>query len=801
MDGLETPYEVEGGVEFTDCTVIEKFYLFLPVFLGCVSLHSCQKEDALVARGEAFREHCVPDFKDIKDYLQYLRLNEPIIGLSHLEEVDRSDTSDPQPGPRYICKLCDLEANLPNMANHIVGRRHRQKYLEVKRKDLVTWDSSSMFNQFGKAIRAKAEVVERQEGQGSPKHLRKNRNVGKSNISNAQLTDLNEEYGQHGDHRLDDPYAPPYHDEDPYMSAEAENQAYMGEYHQRYDFVEEELRKADYMDDNPHRREFTEGYLQRENQDDYTEDTCRRETMEETDSYRPGYPEEMPHQQVYPEDVYPEKPTLHGRAYPVNDPLKQFYSEEVQRRVLSTRVAQERPFKGEESGGSSRVYDPPGPAYSEEDRQRHHFSQGTVVEQAHPDNNFNRGSMEFDYDHGKGYDEELAQKRAVPNDPYSAETRRAGYSGEDDRHMAQEPAFSGAPPYEPSYTKGSGDPEVKRTKFSEPIGKDGDYDKDHLFELLKTFRQEGRERRQHQGGPDPIRTAPSTYQRPPEGARAMANIPEPFKRFLEGATTDKNLENSKRKRKSRFSDASKDEMDMFQEMKFHPPPGRIDEYRPSRPEPYGKHQVQYQGESYQREKSQSRTDPSSGSGNVLDVLNTIEIENLEEANFLKDKLLTLLNEFQAKKSATGRGSQESDVISKDYNHKSKESLSESTPGRYERSVRGRSEERHNEQLRQPQELYYQDTTQVPHRGRPLEQDRARAWEEGKRLEKHRHTASREAPRSSRSQYEKVFGQVNPYPRQQEEPVPYSERSQGSRYHRDHPAAAEDHNPYSSSSQM
>ena len=39
----------------------------------------------------------------------------------------------------------------------------------TQRKDLVTWDHSTSFNQPAKVIRAKSEVVERQDGRGTPR--------------------------------------------------------------------------------------------------------------------------------------------------------------------------------------------------------------------------------------------------------------------------------------------------------------------------------------------------------------------------------------------------------------------------------------------------------------------------------------------------------------------------------------------------------------------------------------------------------------------------------------------------------
>lgn len=59
-------------------------------------------------------------------------------GLSLLAEVEPV-SHDRQPGPRYICRLCDLEASLPNMVNHLIGRRHRQNYLVRRGFTGITW--------------------------------------------------------------------------------------------------------------------------------------------------------------------------------------------------------------------------------------------------------------------------------------------------------------------------------------------------------------------------------------------------------------------------------------------------------------------------------------------------------------------------------------------------------------------------------------------------------------------------------------------------------------------------------------
>lgn len=58
--------------------------------------------------------------------------------------------------------------------------------------------------------------------------------------------------------------------------------------------------------------------------------------------------------------------------------------------------------------------------------------------------------------------------------------------------------------------------------------------------------------------PGPSRTGLSNLKRNDDFPRFMSDIPEPFKRFLKGGTNDS--EQGKRKRKSRFSDASMEEV-------------------------------------------------------------------------------------------------------------------------------------------------------------------------------------------------------------------------------------------------
>lgn len=62
-------------------------------------------------------------------YDQFVNNQSLSTGLSYLQLVRALDPNDQDPSPRYFCRLCVQEANLPNMINHVIGRKHRQKYL------------------------------------------------------------------------------------------------------------------------------------------------------------------------------------------------------------------------------------------------------------------------------------------------------------------------------------------------------------------------------------------------------------------------------------------------------------------------------------------------------------------------------------------------------------------------------------------------------------------------------------------------------------------------------------------------
>ncbi|CAL8296649.1 unnamed protein product [Lota lota] len=671
MEGLETPYEIEIPIDFIDCASCNKSIRSETLYkIHLTTVGHMKKEEALVANGSAIRNHIVPDFEDIMQYLQYLNLDEPIIGLSHLEEVTGSDANDPQPGPRYFCRLCSLEANLPNMVNHIIGRKHRQKYLMTQRKDLVTWDHSTSFNQPAKVIRAKSEVVERQDGRGTPRPMR--RHEGKSNITRVPQKQRQKKVPQNAGHRgaphypgpvyQPGPYPqhegqpPPFHPDDRYLGPEEEGR---GHYQRRMPRHGPE--QEGYMNNDHDRQEFMDSDYHRDYPKDPMGGGYRDDPFPHAEG-RPmqGFVEEMPHREAYEREASP-----YTRPHPESDPLKQFHSEELWR----------RDYDGHH----------PHPSYPEQDRH--------------------------------------------------------------------------------------GDPEPRRNT-DQPL------DRDYLFEMVRALRNQTA---------GPPREAASPYQMPPEGGRGMSEIPETFRRFLQGNASSQDA----RKRKSRFSDATQEEMEgskriftMFEE----PGPSRHGTSRErheahgsQRLDQYTKSQSLHQNECHQDGNVENAKDGRK----VFDLLKNIEIENGEEADFLKSRLCNLLKEFQAKKSEkTLHNRPDSAPISRDYNHRSEAPQAPRAPSP-PRAEPGREDFREGMQ-RRPMVTHPRDMEPHP---RPSQDPSGREEEEqggppDKRFQEHRHPVHSDSNVSSRQRYEEVFGGVMqhraPHSAHPDEPARHRDRFQDPR---------------------
>ncbi|XP_039977428.1 uncharacterized protein si:ch211-13c6.2 isoform X2 [Xiphias gladius] len=591
------------------------------------------------------------------------------------------------------------------MVHHVIGRKHRQKYVELKRPDLVTWDKQSIITQGGKIIRARAEIIERQDGRGNPLPMAKRGIEGTLNISRVPLRqkqnrdgsiaqsltqrdvpshftdveDYKDEYSHQGRYPPVYPNKPPCHANEPYMSRD--RQMCPREDSVKREHMEEEPRRGDYRVNNMYRREYIDLDHCREYEEEYVEETQGRAALEPggDTNYDPREEMLMPHDQAQHEEYYPDEAPPNRRPYPERDPLKEFYSEEVRR----GRVCSE--------------YQPSQPVYPED---KHQWS--------------------LDRESGR-------------HDSMNRASRQ-----------------------------GSREPEVKRSSF--PTCMENDRIHDRLFNIIKDYQHKMRETHEDVAvsNPGASKAGPPSSQRRVEVTRTMSGIPAPFRRFLTGATNDEG--HGKRKRKSRFSDATAEEVELTKEMfsyEYGPPNPKFAGFPrpvsvPLRPETYGTQHPDLYRESQSPHHTKNYQREGSGSEGVFDMLKSIEIENAEEADFLKNKLCSLLKEFKSKKS--------------------------------EKAVQN-SQSRADSDLRRPQDFCFKDD----HRGRGWKQQE---YIPDERLHKYQHPVYGEPVHSNRSRYEEVFGcpkiSRTPHAAHPDEPVHFPERFQEPMHHRDHRASAEEY---------
>ncbi|XP_062846731.1 uncharacterized protein si:ch211-13c6.2 [Trichomycterus rosablanca] len=166
MADLQTVHDNKDGA-FVHCTACNKRMKGgIHYEIHRTTLQHLKKEEALAAMGLIPSPPLLPEWTDITQYLKYLNLDEPIIGLSALEQVKDLVTDNSRVLLKYRCTLCEVETDLYCTVIHVVGRKHRQKYLEQKRPDLLTWTKNSPKQP--ELLKATAAVVEEQEGWGEP---------------------------------------------------------------------------------------------------------------------------------------------------------------------------------------------------------------------------------------------------------------------------------------------------------------------------------------------------------------------------------------------------------------------------------------------------------------------------------------------------------------------------------------------------------------------------------------------------------------------------------------------------------
>ncbi|KAF5908608.1 uncharacterized protein DAT39_001692 [Clarias magur] len=521
MADLLTVYDNDEANAFIDCTICDKRIRGDTNYkIHLTTLQHQKRERALADKGVIPKPAPLPQWSGIKEYLTYLNLNQPVIGLSDLVQEEDFLSNNGKSLPSYRCRLCSVQMDLCEMATHVVGRRHRQKYLERYRPDLVTWEKTSE-KQAGVLARAKAAIVEKQEGWGTPVPL----------IRSDKRRPVRNQAPDHSS------------------------------YPQKHGATARNRREQDIK--------YSQSYV---DHDSYGKQSHYREDKRYDQSYRNNVPQHS-------------------------------------------------------SGSGDNRYDS---TYSHDNRQRSSYRESEYMETPYTEDDTSLGSFSGDGTHNRRYTDKGATQTyqdewyQEPNpsrgsyksrdddeeDDYyqgSVSEKRFGYSGED----YQESGRMQEPMYASHHGAGSGMDERERQSRTMP------------------YTEKGRER----------------FQDVDETGRRGAFQTEEYNRNERYFPNDDDADaiSGKRKRKSRFSDASPLEM-------AHARKSQIDDlvskYNPKRrPGPIKN----------QASGSSMDSGVTPRMENVLDVLNDIQIENVQEANFLKDKLCSLLKEFQSNKAQHAQG--------------------------------------------------------------------------------------------------------------------------------------------------
>ncbi|XP_030644948.1 uncharacterized protein LOC115825257 isoform X2 [Chanos chanos] len=576
---------------------------------------------------------------DLKHYLDYLNLDEPIIGLSSVMELENAFSDDGQRVLKYKCRMCRVEGDLPSMTSHLVGRKHRQKYLEAKRPDLVTWNDRAVA-QPGLVVRAKAAVVEKQEGQGiilrrsdlpplipprkAGSHSASSSNVaGKALMANRprELLPRGDMHRQsHTDENIhsksywkDDTRKSPYH----YPEDDILEQRYQQNDPQERTYMEDDLSVRRYPD--LHGRSYLDEDVRGI---PYSKDDMRRMPYQDDDDFK---------REPYPDITGFPRPEEELRARPPLDVdlrARPHRKDDVYAKPHLEDDLREGPYLNSDRG--ARTYgddDIRGSAYPAE------LGGGLSYDDEEPYGRLYvrggaRGNTSVSYDMEEP---EMVHQRGSLSErdlrgPLAGAT--LGSSGlnprEADRRMRRDEDIK--------------DGMCGLYKGSQRVG-------DELSYYSRNFQDEER-KREYVGERMGSLEARGHKPRPPYGYRDMqAEYPQ-------------EQAHAKRKRKSRFSDATAEEIALAKKKQLEEL--TRDDRKLTSP-------ASSQGSS---KRMHSRDISNVNPGNVLDILNKVQIENISDANFLREKLCSVLKEFQANKAAKKEQSHGLPIISKDYNHSS-----------------------------------------------------------------------------------------------------------------------------------
>ncbi|XP_066572098.1 uncharacterized protein LOC136760554 [Amia ocellicauda] len=582
-----------------------------------------KKEDALVACGKIRRRFSAPKWRDLMEYLDYLKLDEPIIGVHHVVEVDPKQPGNPL---KYLCRLCFFEEEMSGVALHLVSRKHRQKYLETHRPDLVTWDENNTA-QLGKVLRAKAEIVERQEGRGvierSKKVLDTKQKDRPSFLKLAVQSLAREEARNRQPHGSDlDRFSSDADLSRPYYKVDLDKLS---------------------PEDAGKRQNWEEGLNSRSRMDE----RGSRYSAQDTDRFS------LEHDSRRYRDEFNRDPYEKDRSRPYHDDdrRRRHHDDDLERRYPENSYSLKQAGEPERklSRGASPTF------YGDGRDRRYHGDAGeryfnSESTKCYP--NQETMGMEDSYgepSHSSNYGRDAVEKRQYEEFPGDGE------GGTGKRQMLV--SHSGR---SLNLGRNQNEDTSRRLHLEGELGRgrvqDDGLERRHTPEVRS--RRYGNYSLQHDSG-----------RRSTEGDSAR-KLPEAFKRYLSEEPGVKEMRTGVRGYSEKYPEGGHSNRFTTERSTGGYPvedqlERNMDEYPSKRP----RLDPMVQKDAYQ-ESHRPSTNPKLGQRDILDTLKSIEIESIEDAAFIKDKLCDLLKEFQANKHKGGPTASANPVISKDYKHMS-----------------------------------------------------------------------------------------------------------------------------------
>ncbi|XP_041932021.1 uncharacterized protein si:ch211-13c6.2 isoform X1 [Alosa sapidissima] len=662
-DIITTEYDDDSGNDFIQCEYCDKSIRGDTQYrIHLTTSQHLKKKESMNLWDD------MPVWESFLDYLDYLKLDEPIIGLSCLEQMESQALGNGQFRLKYKCKMCSLEADLPAMASHVVGRKHRQKFLELHRPDLITWDNKYSLSQQGKVIRAKAEVIERQEGRGKPVDLHPRQRNSRGD----------------GPRRGNAPPNPRFQNPRQNMGPQ---QGGLDRCQQRYGPADMDIPPQDFPED-PHyqRKRVDDGYYPASTYRsgaDYPKDApFQHGYQEDNDHVRPPFPESGEYGQRYPKDNRYEEPYPeddHSRRPFMDEPPRQAYDKgdryepsyyEDEPRGRPPPGDDQRPYEDDNHSGQRysdrdfppRPYeDPHARAYQEETPHQHpddSYGERVYAERdssGHLYPQIDHRQPGISEDRKQAYPEEDAYNRRVQED---VERERYGRRESTEWHPKEDT--------DRRFLARNGSERQYSERGFEPHHSSHGDGRERSHTGYDTERNRGGEARY--GGEMPESRMERDWAEargPPSRPSNTLGRPRSDLPQHQGATHQESLPS--RKRRSRFSDCTEAEKELLQKYQMAQTVSeRLSQNPPTKVQ---KHSESVRLREDYRERGGAQQDPA----NVMDVLKDVQIESVEEANFLKNKLCSLLKEFQANKSGV-RDDRTPPMGSRDYEQPRRESV-------------------------------------------------------------------------------------------------------------------------------